>query len=288
MGSRNRRGGCTVSNQLAFRVKFRQSPVQTFTQSYRTYPKNSIGSYRNSSMLASKNVVTETKTDGSASAPETSKTQADVHCLFEFSPRTFEESQMDSVCLESEWKKCLTGLRWPESCIVVYREFIAQSTRNLYNRYLVSFREFCLDKYRDFPPPQQLLSAAVAEFLSLKSKQSDRPESMLRGIMAALSNYLNIPGKTNPVSQETRNLVKALIKTGTVRQAGRTSIMPIAPFGILFQSCTFPLPVPVQSGHLSITARIFRSHRWPLWTGLTAFPFLENYFTFSLLFVLQK
>ena len=46
-----------------------------------------------------------------ASAPETSKTQADVHCLFEFSPRTFEESQMDSVCLESEWKKCLTGLR---------------------------------------------------------------------------------------------------------------------------------------------------------------------------------
>ena len=54
--------------------------------------------------------------------------------------------------------------------------------------------------------------------------------------MAALSNYFNIPGKTNPITNETKNLVKALIKTGTVRQAGRTSIMPLAPVTILFNN----------------------------------------------------
>ena len=125
---------------------------------------------------------------------------------------------------------------WPESCIRLYREFITQSTRNLYNRYLAYFQQFCLYKYGEFPPPQKYLSAAVAEFLSIKSSESERPESMLNGIMAALSNYFNIPGRVNPISTEIRNLVKALIKTGTKRQAGRTSIMPLAPFRVLFES----------------------------------------------------
>ena len=98
------------------------------------------------------------------------------------------------------------------------------------------FQKFCIERYNGFPPQEKLLSAAIAEFLTVKSKESDRPESMLRGIMAALSNYFDMPDKPNPISTETRNLVKALIKTGTMRQAGRSRIMPMAPFTSLFES----------------------------------------------------
>ena len=98
------------------------------------------------------------------------------------------------------------------------------------------FQKFCIERYNGFPPQEKLLSAAIAEFLTVKSKESDRPESMLRGIMAALSNYFDMPGKPNPISTETRNLVKALIKTGTMRQAGRSRIMPMPPFTSLFES----------------------------------------------------
>ena len=143
---------------------------------------------------------------------------------------------MDSVCLESEWQIMLKQLMWTDSCVEIYKQFIAQSTRNLYNRYLSLFYDFCLINYGRFPPHQNYLSAAIAEFLKVRSEHSERPESMLRGIMAALSNYFSIPGRYNPISNELKNLVKALIKTGTVRQAGRTSIMPIAPFSRLFEN----------------------------------------------------
>lgn len=104
-----------------------------------------------------------------------------------------------------------------------------------YDRYLSLFQIFCLERYNSFPPQQEFLSAAIAEFVTTKSEESQRPESMLRGIMAALSNYFEIPGRSNPISKEIRNLVKALVKSKTVRQAGRTKIMPMEPFTRLFE-----------------------------------------------------
>lgn len=128
------------------------------------------------------------------------------------------------------------NLRWPRSSIVVYKNFLADSTRKQYDKYLEMYKKFCLDNDKGFPPESGYLSAIIAEFLTQKSKESERPESMLRGIMAALTNYYGISGRVNPISQEIKNLVKALIKVDTVRQAGRTKIMPIEPFKQLFAS----------------------------------------------------
>ena len=142
---------------------------------------------------------------------------------------------MDIICLESEWYKNLKLLQWPENSIKIYKYFLADSTKKQYNQYLESFQNFCFKKCKCFPPDNIHLSALVAEFITEKSKYSDRPESLLRGIMSALTNYFNIPGRFNPISQELKNLVKAIIKYGTVKQAGRTKVMPIQPFINMFK-----------------------------------------------------
>lgn len=52
--------------------------------------------------------------------------------------------------------------------------------------------------------------------------------------MAALTNYFEVSGRTNPITPEVKNFIKALIKTRTTRPAGRTKIMPLEPFARLF------------------------------------------------------
>lgn len=81
-----------------------------------------------------------------------------------------------------------------------------------------------------------MLSAAIADFLVAKSEQSDRPESLLRAVMAALTNFFSIRGRRNPFNQELLNLVKALVKHSTKRPSGRTKVMPMEPLSRLFES----------------------------------------------------
>lgn len=139
---------------------------------------------------------------------------------------------MESVCLENRWEHQLRELEWSKQCIDVYKHFLADSTRKEYNRLVDNFRKFCINYCGEFPPPQKIFSAALAEHLRLRSKASQRPESVLNSTLAAVSNYFR---ETYLIPGEIKNLVKALIKKDTVRPAGRTKIMPLEPFTILFQ-----------------------------------------------------
>ena len=143
---------------------------------------------------------------------------------------------MEPVRLENQWCKRLRQLEWPDKPIQFYRHFLADSTRRQYNKYIEDFRIFCVNKFGCFPPLDKYASAAIAEFITYKSESSERPESMLRGIMAALSNYYSIQSINNPLTQEVRNLAKALVKCNTVRNAGRTKIMSLEPFAEMFKA----------------------------------------------------
>ena len=70
----------------------------------------------------------------------------------------------------------------------------------------------------------------------MQSKKSNRPESLLRGSLPAISNYFEVTQGKNLISHEIRNLVKALIKSETKAPSGRTSIMPMKPFVDMFSS----------------------------------------------------
>ena len=101
---------------------------------------------------------------------------------------------------------------------------------------IAQFHKFCVQLNNKCPPHERLRSATIADFLLYKSKQSERPESMLRSARSALTHYFVAIGVNNPFDNNLTNFITALIKSETSRAAGRTPIMPIKPFIDLFLS----------------------------------------------------
>ena len=143
---------------------------------------------------------------------------------------------MEAIRLESVWENNLIKHKWSETAILKYNSYLAKSSIEQYNNYLGQFQDFCLNSVGTFPPPQDLISATIAEFLVYKSELSERPESMLKTISAAISNYYLSCFQFNPFTVELKNLMKSLIRCETTRPSGRTKIMPIEPIIKLFES----------------------------------------------------
>ena len=95
--------------------------------------------------------------------------------------------------------------------------------------------EFCKENEYDFPPNVAENSGVIADFLCEKTENSDRPESMLTAIMAALGHFYQVSG-LNPLPIWLHNLKHALIKTCSTKAKGRTPIMPITELNALFDS----------------------------------------------------
>ena len=110
LGPRNRRGGCFVSNQLGFRNKLYQPSFQAVAKGSRAYSDNLVRGDSSGSFLACKTMVIQTKSNGSVSSPEASPAHKNMYSMSGRGSRTSKEFKVDSLCLESEWKKCLTEL----------------------------------------------------------------------------------------------------------------------------------------------------------------------------------
>ena len=141
---------------------------------------------------------------------------------------------MAMVCLEGIWKQNLTYKNWPTKCIEKYPSFLAPSTLAQYNNCIKKFHVFCEEKGIQLEHKFDNIDGVVVEFLNDIAEKSDRPESMLRTHMAALKHFLNGKGLQYE-SSELGNFVKALVKVETNRPAGRTKIMPIQNFMIMFE-----------------------------------------------------
>lgn len=92
------------------------------------------------------------------------------------------------------------------------------------------FHVFCIDANVDIPSNLIEGSAIIAEFMCAKAETSDRPESMLTSILAALTCF-----NSGPLPKYLHNLKQALIRECTKKSKGRTPVMTIKPFITLFE-----------------------------------------------------
>lgn len=97
------------------------------------------------------------------------------------------------------------------------------------------FAEFCNDNNHAFPPCIERRSAVIADFLCDKAERSERPESTLTAIMAALGHFFQTLD-SNPLPVWLHNLKHALIKACSTKAKGRTPIMPTDTLNNLFES----------------------------------------------------
>ena len=119
---------------------------------------------------------------------------------------------------------------WSHRAANYYLKFLAPSTLMMYNNYINMFHAFCIENQYNIPNDLCCGSAVVAEFMCYKAEKSERPESMLTSILAALT-ALN----SAPLPKYLYNLKIALIKECTKRPKGRTPVMPIKRFVDMFE-----------------------------------------------------
>jgi len=143
---------------------------------------------------------------------------------------------METFRLEGVWDKRLESLNWGSTPTKVFTFCLAESTRSNYNTQIGKLRYYCQVRQIQFPP-QPHESAIFADFLCAVGATSDRPESILRSVSAALNTLYQGLGLVNPMATvELKMLQTALVKSGTTRPAKHSKVMPCVAFQDLFRS----------------------------------------------------
>ena len=138
---------------------------------------------------------------------------------------------MEDICLESVWGDRLDSMGWSERAKKQYMLKWSPSTLASYNKVVKKLQVFC-DGQCSFPPRE---SSQVADFLCGLADTSGRPRGILSTATAALSCLYEGLGRDNVTNEPVvRNLVMALIKSGTKAPRKVTPVMPIKPFHDLF------------------------------------------------------
>ena len=96
-------------------------------------------------------------------------------------------------------------LGWSEKAVSYYQSFLAPSTLSVYNKYLCMFYEFCMQNGSVFSPSGIERTAIIADFMCCKAESSERPESMLTTILAALAQFFSCVD-SNPIPKCLQNL----------------------------------------------------------------------------------
>ena len=191
-------------------------------------------SNHNRPILASHALVQNATTAINGTPDTATTTKTHMLSSAERNTRTMPKPKMEAIRLEDQWRESLLKNNWSENCANRFSNFIAESTLRQYNNYIAKFQNFCASNNFSFPPCETQRSAIIAEFLLFKAKQSQRPESMLRSVRAALTHYFNVIGTPEPFCKLLRNINTALVKTETNKPTGRTPIMPLKPFIDMF------------------------------------------------------
>ena len=94
--------------------------------------------------------------------------------------------------------------------------------------------EFCLRTNTPFPP---VSTGQIAEFMCELADNSERPQSVLKSALAAISCLYKVKA-ADDISQrrEVHDMKDALIKCATTRPMERSKVMPVKPFYKLFKS----------------------------------------------------
>ena len=136
--------------------------------------------------------------------------------------------------MEDLWKKSLLDAGWSSRAIAQIPLCYAKSTLASYNRVIVKYRCFCDSVHVDFPCTK---SAVLTDFMCMLADSSDRPRSILRTAVSALSALFDCLQIDNPfVDKNLYKLQCALVKSSTVDTMRKSKVMPIEPFFKLFES----------------------------------------------------
>ena len=143
---------------------------------------------------------------------------------------------MENIRLESEWEARLLHLGWSHRAAKQFKFAWAESTLKLYNRLVNKLVNYTTLNHIQFPLTMND-SAMCAEFLCQLSDQSDRPASLLKSTLAALSCFYDSRDLENPFKDKIiQQLVSALVKSGSRVPSKRTPVMPLNHFLELFRT----------------------------------------------------
>lgn len=140
---------------------------------------------------------------------------------------------MAGLRLETLWSTRLRVLGWSPRASLQTVHSLANTTLHSYSTYIEKYVEFCKMHNIEFDCDNHF--SVLADFLCNIADNSDRPESILRVVSAAISALFEALGKTSPmVNSDIRRLISGLVKTQTTKPMSRTKPMPMQPFIELF------------------------------------------------------
>ena len=142
---------------------------------------------------------------------------------------------MENICLEAIWKTRLTELGWSKEATSYYSKSLAPSSLSEYNKHILEFYSYCKSNGVLVFQSQSAV-AKIPSFLCQKAKKSQRPESVLRTIAAALKHYFSACLLYDQIDSHIQRLITGLVKCETSLPRSRTKVMPIEPFIDLFIS----------------------------------------------------
>ena len=119
---------------------------------------------------------------------------------------------------------------WDDRARAQFKLFLAPSTLLTYDRYVSRFNELCVNRgVSVFDQP------TVIKFLCDLADASQRPRSVLNCASAALTHLFTALGQDNPMHDPfVRNLITALVKSGTVAVRERSQVIPVQQLRDLF------------------------------------------------------
>lgn len=164
---------------------------------------------------------------------QTSTSTQNLHTVGHSNARAHEKSSLEDFCLESAWQSSLGKLGWSATSIKGYTASLAPSSLVEYNKHIGEFYSFCLQ--RGVHSFHSLTAAnCIPDFLCYRASRSERPESMLRSVSAALKHYFTAYSLYAPLDTYIPRLLTGLVKLETSRPRQRTKVMPIQPFIQMF------------------------------------------------------
>lgn len=193
-------------------------------------------SYGVGSLVASPTVVPDSKKVFHSSSDSVAK-HMEFYAAHDhtYCARTITEPKVENICVEDLWQsRLMAQANWSNRAALQIRYSLAPSTLKCYNSLLDRLHGFCVTNDYAFPPNE---SCVISDFLCMLADGSNKPRSLLKNALAAMScMYEALDLENLGHNKDLSRLVQALTKSGTMVPMQRSQAMPIKNFRDLFAS----------------------------------------------------
>ena len=225
-------GGRPLPKRLGSGKQLCQPPNPPFTRGYKDYRQSECNSNSDSPGVQGPRFLPGVGQSLNQSSDSSAETASIVYKTGKSGARTMGQPQVEIFRLEDSWNAKLKDKKWPECATDYYPRFLADSSLSIYNKYINEFLAFC-----DNIALEEHLQRLIMEFLISKAQRSERPDSMIRTISAALKHFTMVKFDYDPFTDnDMHRFTQGLVKSETSRPRERTKIIPIQPLLDVFLS----------------------------------------------------